>query len=122
MDFLLVFLIASVQVGISYGDLDITSGSIKGYFTPEEVLEYLNSTVGNSVELVNIGKTYLEKDIFALHINSNRDIKVLVVAAHHARELISVTQVLYIIDKLLNASDPTLAHLRETAEFWYILT
>jgi hypothetical protein len=122
MDFLLVFLLAALQISVSYAGLDIKSGSIEGYFTPEEVLEYLNSTVGNSVELVTIGNTYLEKGIFALHINSNKDIKVLVVAAHHARELISVTQVLYIIDKLLTASDPSLIHLRETAEFWYILT
>ena len=117
-----MFLIAALRISLSYADLDIKSGSIEGYFSPEEVYEYLNSTVGDSVKLVTIGNTYLEKDIFALHINSNKDIKVLVVAAHHARELISVTQVLYIIDKLLTASDPSLVHLRETAEFWYILT
>ena len=110
MDFLLVFLLAALRISVSYAALDINSGSIEGYFTPEEVLGYLNTTVGESVELVTIGNTYLEKDI-----------KVLVVAAHHARELISVTQVLYIIDELLTASDPSLVHLRETAEFWYIL-
>lgn len=118
MDFLGVYLILCNLILLCNGSIDVSGGTMEGYFTPSEVWEYLHSTVTQNVELVNIGNTYLSKDIYALHLNKDKPIKVLVLGAHHAHELISVTQVLYIVDKLFTSTDPSIAHLKETAEFW----
>ena len=90
--------------------LNVTQGSLNGYFTYQEALTVLDNLAATHPSVVSpkrsIGTTWEERDLWAADISkpglplSSRG-TLLVMAAHHARELISVSFVLWAVDHLL---------------------
>ena len=99
--------------------LNIGSGSINGYFSLSEInnLLFQYSQNYSQLELVSIGTTYYNRSIPALKLKNPSFPKILIVGGHHARELISMTQVLYLIDYLLTNSSVSLSKNRE---IWFV--
>ena len=85
--------------------LSIDSGSINGYFSLSEIRDLLtNYSLANpSLILESIGTTYFNETIPALKFLSPHSPRILVVGGHHARELVSITQVLYSLDYLVQS-------------------
>lgn len=94
--------------------LDVTKGELDGYFSFKEavsVLDHLHRAYPELVSVKNsIGKTVEGRDIWSVEVHdsglplTSRG-TLLVLAAHHARELISVSFVLWALDKLLKDPD-----------------
>ncbi|MFW9851998.1 MAG: M14 family zinc carboxypeptidase [Candidatus Thorarchaeota archaeon] len=68
-------------------------------------LQDLNSSFPDIIEVFSLGKTYFQRDIWCVRITKESVTKAktefYIDAAHHARELISVEDSLYFIDKLV---------------------
>lgn len=92
--------------------LDVTQGQLQGYFTYEEVVRTLDGFHDRFPDLASpkfsIGKTVEQRDIWAIRLSSAPLLPsqgtLLVMAAHHAKELISVSFVLWAVDRLLTSN------------------
>lgn len=101
---------------------DPTLGAIKGYYNLSEVnslLEHASET-HQGTQLHSIGKSFNDQDIKALHLNSGLGHPVIIMGAHHARELISVTQVLSLMHYILEGQSAEIKFLRNNREIWFI--
>lgn len=101
---------------------DSAGGSIQGYYSLDEINSYLESlpAESNSAKLVSIGNSYLGKSIPALVLENTGAPKIMIVGTHHARELISTTQVLFLISRFLENDDPRIGEIRKNTEIWFI--
>jgi len=102
--------------------LDVTQGQLRGYFSYEEVVRTLDGFHDRFPDLVSskfsIGKTVEQRDIWAIQLSSTplptAQGTMLVMAAHHAKELISVSFVLWAVDRLLTANTTVSRYLLST--------
>lgn len=114
------------------GVLDFPSKD-SAYHNLEETLEVIKKFESDNPEMVrlkSIGKSYEGRDIWAVHINttakdldSSESLKpgVIIMAAHHAREHLSVEVPLQFMDYLLkNKNDLTIRNLLESRDIWII--
>ncbi len=80
-------------------------GPYHNYDELTDKLQDLNSSFPNIIEVFSLGKTYNDRDIWCVRITKESETKTktefYIDAAHHARELISVEDSLYFIDKLV---------------------
>lgn len=98
--------------------LNIGTGDIDGYFSMSEIRNLLESYSQTHPGLVlsSIGRTYYNNTIPVIKLISPHSPRVLVVGAHHARELISMTQVLYVLDYLVSQINIT----NIDKEIWFV--
>jgi hypothetical protein len=84
--------------------LRIDGGSMQGYFTNDQVNEILDEFTKKhrSATVETIGQTFYNRSIQLLRIRNDNKPKVLIVGGHHSRELISITQVLFLAQYLLD--------------------
>lgn len=94
------FLFFSLSQGI-----ELSSGSIDGYFSLMEISAILTnySRVYPNLELFSLGTTLDDQEIPCLKLVNPQRPRMLVIGGHHAKELISTTQVLYILDHILTS-------------------
>lgn len=99
--------------------LNLGSGSIDGYFSLDEVTQIMQNYTNLYPKLTmqSIGTTFYNKTIPVIILPNPSSPKILIIGGHHARELISITQVLYLLDFIL--TDPSSA-LSSTREIWFI--
>ena len=95
--------------------IDLTSGSIEGYFSLSEISSVLSNYCKThpNLELISIGKTLNNREISGLRLPNPQRPRMLVIGGHHARELISMSQVFYILDHILTS-------LKLNKEIWFI--
>lgn len=95
--------------------LNLGGGTINGYFNLDEINklidDYQLQYPGLQKEI--IGKTFYGREIKALRMANPHKPRILVVGAHHARELISVTNVFYLLDYLMTNQSISLRTERE---------
>ena len=113
-----------------YESRDFELGSMGGYYTFDEI-EYHLSQINNSypelTQLVVIGTTLENRNIWAIKLSDNANIdenepEVLYTGLHHAREPMSYMNLFYYMDWLLeNYNDNSLAtHILNNRELWFI--
>jgi hypothetical protein len=100
-------------------------GPYHNYDELSDKLQDLNSSFPDIVEVFSLGKTYHDRNIWCVRITKESVTKTktefYVDAAHHARELISVENSLYFIDKLLYSfQNGEYEDLLETTEIYVI--
>ena len=95
--------------------IDLTSGFIEGYFNLTEISSLLSnySKAHPNLELITIGKTLNNHEILGLKLSNPQRPRILIIGGHHARELISMTQVFYILEHILTSQ-------RLNKEIWFI--
>ena len=80
-------------------------GNFHNYTEIISKLSALESTFPNYCEVFTIGKTHLNHEIYGIKLTdesfSNSKEEILIVAQHHARELITVENALYFADRLI---------------------
>lgn len=102
--------------------LDVTHGQLQGYFSYDEVVDVLDGFHNRFPNLVSakfsIGKTVEQRNIWAVRLSSTplptEQGTLLVMAAHHAKELISVSFVLWAVDQLLTSNSTLSQYLLRT--------
>lgn len=102
-------LIFSVSTYTTSTEADAQKGDEGDYHTYEELTQELQGIAENYpeiTELYSLGKTWEDRDIWAMKISDNAEIdedepEVLIVGAHHAREWISVEVPLYYLKFLV---------------------
>jgi murein tripeptide amidase MpaA len=77
----------------------------------------------NDVTLINIGKSYYDRDILGVKVNigggSNKK-SVMFEGTHHAREWISAATITWMLNELLTSTDAEITELAANYE-WYIV-
>jgi len=97
----------------------VSGGNLDGYYTTSQISSILQTLELNSTKakVVSVGNTVQNRSIKAFHWE-NEGPSVLVVGTHHAHELISSTQVLYLLDNFLKKQ--SLQNLRDRLDVWFI--
>ncbi|MHA2357437.1 MAG: M14 family zinc carboxypeptidase [Candidatus Heimdallarchaeaceae archaeon] len=100
-------------------------GPYHNYTELTEKLVSLNATFPSMVDLFSIGQTYLGNEIWCVKITdemtTTAKMEYYIVGLHHARELISVENSLYFIDKLIfDAQQGNYTNLLSTTEIYVI--
>ncbi len=113
-----------------YESRDFDLGSMGGYYTLEEIVEHLveiNNTYPNLTNLISIGTTLENRDVWAIKISDNANIdedepEILYTGLHHAREPMSYMNLFYYMYWLLEnyQSDDLANHLINNRELWFI--
>lgn len=93
--------------------LDLFKGSINGYLSLQEVYALLNTYKAKYpfLELQTLGKSHFGREIKAIKIPNPSTPKILIIGAHHAKELISTTNIFYLLDLIL--TNTTFKNTRE---------
>lgn len=102
----------------------LESGKMDGFFTSDEIkliFSHLSEKYHEHVSSKVIGKTVLNKELFAYYLTSNKGAnsnleksKVLFTGAHHAREVITANMIVKIFLETLHS----LVHRHEKLKFW----
>ncbi len=111
--------------------LEIGQGSMGGYFTYEELLEYIDSihtAYPNIMSTpISIGQTVEGRDILAYKISDNPEVdeeepRVLIDWLHHAREPMSIVAPLYYAEWLLDnyGTNELATYLVDNRETWFV--
>jgi predicted deacylase len=82
---------------------ELFKGSLEGYLTLDEITEMMRnySKKHKNLELLTIGKTHLNSDILGLKLINPHKPRMLIIGGHHARELISMTQIFFLLEHVL---------------------
>lgn len=108
--------------------LDVSHGGLEGYFTYDEVVNTLtnftNQYPAYIPEKFSIGMTVENRSIWALRLNgttlpTKAKGTLLLMAAHHAKELISVSFALWAFDHLLTSNTSMAHYLLQTRNIMY---
>lgn len=106
-------------------------GSMGGYLTLEEVEKELDSLYAQFPTLItsksSIGNSYEGRPIWMVKISDNpewdeNEPEALFVGLHHAREAITVTEMIYFMQYLLNqyGTDPHITYLLQNRELYFV--
>ncbi|OMJ70961.1 hypothetical protein SteCoe_30934 [Stentor coeruleus] len=95
--------------------LDLGSGSINGYFNLDEINDLIDDYQLQypSLQKEIVGKTFYDREIKALRMANPHKPRILVIGAHHARELISITNIFYLLDYIMTNKSLSLRTERE---------
>ncbi|HSE97903.1 MAG TPA: M14 family metallopeptidase, partial [Blastocatellia bacterium] len=107
------------------------AGAEGGFHSYEETLAeftQLSQQHPDIARLVNLGKSYEGRDIFALKVSRNPELNdstkpdVLITGCYHAREWISVEPPVYFANQLVKgyATDDSLKHLVDRLQIWIV--
>ncbi|MDA3865159.1 MAG: M14 family zinc carboxypeptidase [Salinivirgaceae bacterium] len=111
--------------------LEIGQGSMGGYFTYDELLEYMDSIQTEYPDIMSaptsIGLTIEGREILAFKISDNPEVKenepsVLIDGLHHAREPMSIVASLYYAEWLLDnyGTDEMATYIVDNREIWFV--
>ena len=111
--------------------LELGQGSMGGYFTYDEVLEYIDSihtAYPNIMSTpISIGQTIEGRDILAYRISDNPEVdedepRVLIDGLHHAREPMSIIAPLYYAEWLLDnyGTNEMATYIVDNREIWFV--
>ncbi|OMJ95859.1 hypothetical protein SteCoe_579 [Stentor coeruleus] len=93
--------------------LDLYQGTINGYLSLQDVYTLLDIYKAKYpfLELQTLGKSHFGREIKSIKIPNPNTPKILIIGAHHANELISTTNIFYLLDYIL--TNTTFKNTRE---------
>jgi len=113
----------------AFRNLQIGQGSMGGYFTDQEIEDFVDSLYTHNSDImsqpISIGETHEERPIYAYKISDNPEVdesepEVLIIGLHHAREPMSIIAALYFTQWLLDnyGNDELADYLVNEREIW----
>ncbi|CAG9315630.1 unnamed protein product [Blepharisma stoltei] len=110
----------------SWDDSNLANGYLGGYFNMTEITAQLNSFTSPDLSLITLGKSVDGNNIEGIKllkadgINSSLRTKILITGSHSTLQLLSTTQVLYLLNFLTNDTNSDTLYLLETSEIYFI--
>ncbi|CAG9311649.1 cpt_1 [Blepharisma stoltei] len=119
----LIFLFFSVVY--SWDDSNLATGSLGGYFNMTEINKMLESLASTSVTSITAGQTEGGVDIKGVKVistdglDSTKRQKILVTGTHTTAQPLSATQVLYLLNYMINDASSDTVYLLQTSIFYF---